>query len=104
MTLRKDTSNIKKSKIKIEVQLRKRNLLPGISTIGLAISLVGLLGLATMHYDTPYWILAVWMFINSFGSGMFQPPNTGAIMSSVSPKRRGVASSIRAFFNSTGMV
>ena len=75
-----------------------------ISTIGLVISLVGLLGLATMHYDTPYWILAVWMFINSFGSGLFQPPNTSAIMSSVSPQRRGVASSMRAFFNSAGMV
>lgn len=70
----------------------------------MVISLVGLLGLATMHYDTPYWILAVWMFINSFGSGLFQPPNTSAIMSSVSPERRGVASSMRAFFNSAGMV
>ncbi|MCZ7396772.1 MAG: MFS transporter [Candidatus Methanoperedens sp.] len=75
-----------------------------ISTVGLAISLVGLLGLATMHYNTPYWILAAWMFINSFGSGLFQPPNTSAIMSSVSPQRRGVASSMRAFFNSAGMV
>ncbi|VVB88018.1 Putative multidrug resistance protein MdtD [uncultured archaeon] len=75
-----------------------------ISTIGLVISLAGLLGLATMHYDTPYWILAVWMFINSFGSGLFQPPNTSAIMSSVSPQRRGVTSSMRAFFNSAGMV
>ncbi len=75
-----------------------------ISTVGLVISLIGLLGLATMHYDTPYWILAVWMFVNSFGSGMFQPPNTSAIMSSVAPERRGVASSMRAFFNSAGMV
>jgi EmrB/QacA subfamily drug resistance transporter len=75
-----------------------------ISTVGLVISLMGLLGLATMHYNTPYWILAVWMFINSFGSGLFQPPNTSAIMSSVSPHRRGVASSMRAFFNSAGMV
>ncbi|MCE8427545.1 MAG: MFS transporter [Candidatus Methanoperedens sp.] len=75
-----------------------------ISTVGLAISLIGLLGLTTMHYNTTYWILAVWMFINSFGSGLFQAPNTSAIMSSVSPQRRGVASSIRAFFNNAGMV
>ncbi len=75
-----------------------------ISTVGLVISLVGLVGLATMHYNTPYWILAVWMFINSFGSGLFQPPNTSAIMSSVPPERRGVASSMRAFFNSAGIV
>lgn len=74
-----------------------------ISTVGLVISLAGLLGLSAMHYDTPYWILAVWMFINSFGSGLFQPPNTSAIMSSVAPERRGLASSMRAFFNSAGM-
>ncbi len=75
-----------------------------ISTAGLVISLAGLLGIATMNYDTPYWILAVWMFINSFGSGLFQPPNTSVIMASVSPERRGVASSMRAFFNSAGSI
>lgn len=75
-----------------------------LSTVGLIISLVGLLGLSTMHYNTPYWILATWMFINSFGSGLFQAPNTSAIMSSVPPQRRGVASSLRAFFNNAGMV
>jgi len=75
-----------------------------ISTIGLVISLVGLVGLTTIHYNTPYWVIAVWMFVNSFGSGLFQAPNTSAIMSSVSPQRRGVASSMRAFFNSAGMV
>lgn len=75
-----------------------------ISTIGLVISLAGLLGLATMHYDTPYLFIAIWMFINGFGSGLFQPPNTSAIMSSVPPERRGVASSMRAFLNNAGMV
>ncbi len=75
-----------------------------ISTVGLVVSLVGLIGLASMRYNTPYWILAVWMFINSFGSGLFQPPNTSAIMASVAPERRGVASSMRAFFNSAGTV
>ncbi len=75
-----------------------------IRTLGLVVSLAGLAGLATIQYNTPYWILAVWMFINSFGSGLFQPPNTSAIMASVAPERRGVASSMRAFFNSAGMV
>lgn len=75
-----------------------------ISTSGLIISLVGLAGLALMKYDTPYWILAAWMLINGFGSGLFQPPNTSAIMASVPFERRGVASSMRAFLNNTGMV
>jgi len=75
-----------------------------ISTGGLVISLVGLAGLALMKYDTPYWVLAVWMFVNGFGSGLFQPPNTSAIMAAVPMERRGVASSMRAFLGNTGMV
>ena len=75
-----------------------------ISTGGLIISFVGLAGLALMQYDTPYWVLAVWMFVNGFGSGLFQPPNTSAIMGAVPFKRRGVASSMRAFLANTGMV
>ena len=75
-----------------------------ISTAGLAISLLGLIGLALMQYDTPYWLIALWMFVNGFGSGLFQPPNTSAIMASVPADRRGTASAMRAFFNNTGMV
>jgi EmrB/QacA subfamily drug resistance transporter len=75
-----------------------------ISTLGLAVSLVGLLGLATMHYNTPYWILAFWMFVNSVGSGLFQAPNTSAIMGAVPPLRRGFASSMRVLLNNAGNV
>ncbi len=75
-----------------------------ISTLGLIISLVGLIGLSTMQYDTPYPVIAAWMFVNSVGSGLFQPPNTSAVMASVRVDRRGVASSIRAFLNNAGMV
>ncbi len=75
-----------------------------ISTAGLVISVVGLAGLALMQYDTPYWVIALWMFVNGFGSGLFQPPNTSAIMAAVPPNRRGAASAMRAFFNNTGMV
>lgn len=75
-----------------------------ISTLGLIISFAGLLGLASMQYNTPYPMLAIWMFVNNFGSGLFQPPNTSAIMATVSIDRRGVASSIRTFLNNAGMV
>jgi len=75
-----------------------------ISTAGLIIALAGLAGLALMQYDTPYGVIAVWMFVNGFGSGLFQPPNTSAIMASVPAGRRGTASAMRAFFNNTGMV
>jgi EmrB/QacA subfamily drug resistance transporter len=75
-----------------------------ISTAGLIISTVGLVGLAFMQYDTPYWAIAFWMFVHGFGSGLFQPPNTSAIMAAVPVERRGFASAMRAFFNNTGMV
>jgi MFS family permease len=44
------------------------------------------------------------MFVHGFGSGLFQPPNTSAIMASVPLKRRGVASSMRSFLSNAGMV
>ncbi len=75
-----------------------------ISTSGLIVSMVGLLGLGFMQYDTPYGVLAAWMFVSGFGSGLFQPPNTSAIMAAVPVDRRGFASAMRAFFNNTGMV
>lgn len=75
-----------------------------ISTVGLIISLLGLMVLALMQYDTPYWAIAAGMFVNGIGSGLFQPPNTSAIMASVPVDRRGTASAMRAFFNNTGMV
>ncbi|MDD1675033.1 MAG: MFS transporter [Methanomicrobiales archaeon] len=75
-----------------------------ISTGGLIISLVGLLGLATLHYDTSYQVIAAWLFVSGAGSGLFQPPNTKAIMAGVVTERRGVASSIRAFLTSAGIV
>jgi EmrB/QacA subfamily drug resistance transporter len=75
-----------------------------ISTTGLVVSMAGLIGLAFMQYDTPYLVLALWMFVHGFGSGLFQPPNTSAIMAAVPVERRGFASAMRAFFNNTGMV
>jgi EmrB/QacA subfamily drug resistance transporter len=75
-----------------------------ISTLGLVVSLVGLLGLATLHYDTPYPVIAIWMLVNSVGSGLFQAPNTSAIMGAVAPLRRGFASSMRVLLVNAGNV
>lgn len=75
-----------------------------VSTGGLIISFVGLLGLATIRFDTIYEVIAAWMFVSGAGSGLFQPPNTKAIMSAVITERRGVASSMRSFLMSAGIV
>ncbi|MEN6518037.1 MAG: MFS transporter [Methanospirillum sp.] len=75
-----------------------------ISTTGLAISLVGLAGLALVQYDTPYLWIALPQLINGIGSGLFQSPNTSAVMGAVPPDRRGITSSIRALLNNLGMM
>jgi len=75
-----------------------------IATIGLCISLVGLAGLSALHYDTEYVIIAIWMFSMGIGSGLFQAPNTCAIMASVPPERRGIASATRTLLMNVGMI
>ncbi len=75
-----------------------------VTTSGLVISLIGLIGLAMMQYDTPSWLILLWLFVTGVGSGLFQPPNTSAIMASVRPDRRGAASAMRVFLQNTGAV
>ncbi len=76
----------------------------GLSTIGLGVSAVGLLGLATIAVDTPYWEIAVLMALMGGGSGLFSSPNTNALMSAVTPHERGSASGIYAMLNNTGQM
>lgn len=75
-----------------------------LTPIGLGISAVALLGLTTTGPATPFWLLALWMFLMGGGSGFFTSPNTNAIMSSVDPQMRGAASGILAMLNNTGQM
>ncbi|HEY8824734.1 MAG TPA: MFS transporter [Candidatus Limnocylindria bacterium] len=76
----------------------------GLATIGLGVSGVALLGLATIRVDTPYWQIAVFMVLMGGGSGLFSSPNTNALMSAVSPNERGSASGIYTMLNNTGQM
>ncbi|MGZ4947320.1 MAG: MFS transporter, partial [Halobacteriota archaeon] len=75
-----------------------------LATAGLLVSAVGLLGLCTVVSTTPYWVLAVWMALMGGGSGLFASPNMNAIMSSVKPSERGIASGIRSMLMNTGQM
>jgi EmrB/QacA subfamily drug resistance transporter len=75
-----------------------------LAPIGLAVSAVGLLGLATVTPTTPYWLLALYMALMGGGSGFFVSPNTNAIMSSVEPHTRGAAAGILSMLNNTGQM
>ncbi|HEU5379673.1 MAG TPA: MFS transporter [Ktedonobacteraceae bacterium] len=75
-----------------------------LTPIGLGISAIALLGLTMTSSTTPFWLLALWMFLMGGGSGFFTSPNTNAIMSSVEPQMRGAASGILAMLNNTGQM
>lgn len=76
-----------------------------ISTLGMLITAAGLIGMATLiGVNTPYWEIALLMVVVGAGSGIFNSPNTRAIMNSVRPDQRGVASGTRALLANTGGV
>ena len=75
-----------------------------LAPIGLGVSALGLLGLATITQFTPYWLLSIFMALMGGGSGFFVSPNTNAIMSSVEPHTRGAASGILTMLNNTGQM
>jgi EmrB/QacA subfamily drug resistance transporter len=75
-----------------------------LAPVGLGISSLGLLGLATITPATPYWLLAIFMALMGGGSGFFISPNTNAIMSSVEPLKRGSAAGILTMLNNTGQM
>jgi MFS family permease len=72
------------------------------ATTGMILFAVSFLGLLLLPVNFPYWQFAVLCVINGIGSGMFNSPNTAAIMSSVPPKQRGQASGMRATFMNSG--
>jgi MFS family permease len=74
----------------------------GIATSGMVLFGATFIGLLALPLDFPYWAFAVLILANGIGSGMFSAPNTSAIMSSVPPEQRGVASGMRATFQNSG--
>jgi EmrB/QacA subfamily drug resistance transporter len=76
-----------------------------LSTGGLAMTGAGLVGLAAaLRPDLPYPIMAVALLVIGAGSGMFLTPNTSSIMSSIPPRRRGIANGIRSMLQNSGYV
>ena len=53
---------------------------------------------------SPYWQSALWLALVGVGSGMFNSPNTAAMMGVVPANRRGVAAGARTLLQNTGAV
>ncbi|MEY9929814.1 MFS family permease [Catenulispora sp. GP43] len=72
------------------------------STSGLIVVAAAFVGLLLLPVDFPYPAFAGLLLLSGIGQGMFSAPNTSAIMGSVPPDQRGVASGMRATFQNSG--
>jgi MFS family permease len=68
------------------------------------VTAAGLALMTTLQIDSPYWQSGLWLFIVGIGSGMFNSPNTAAMMGSVPAQRRGIAAGARTLLQNTGAV
>ncbi|MCC3868881.1 MFS transporter [Terrisporobacter mayombei] len=75
-----------------------------LSSLGLLISAVGLIGLIKINANTSITQLIIWMFIMGVGSGFFFSPNTNSIMGAVPVYKRGIASGVRTMVTNAGNV
>ena len=71
---------------------------------GMLVSAVALAGMTTLQADTAYWESLLWLGLVGIGSGMFNSPNTAAMMGTVPADRRGIAAGARTMLQNTGAV
>ncbi len=75
-----------------------------LAAMGMLVTAVALFGMTTLQAHTPYWQTATWLALVGIGSGMFNSPNTAAMMGVVPIARRGVAAGARMMLQNTGAV
>jgi MFS family permease len=75
-----------------------------LASIGMLTTALGLALMTTLARNTTYWAPGAFLFLVGVGSGMFNSPNTAAMMGSVMPHRRGIASGARMLLQNTGAV
>jgi EmrB/QacA subfamily drug resistance transporter len=75
-----------------------------LAALGMLVSAAGLAAMTTLQVHTPYWQSAAWLAIVGVGSGMFNSPNTAAMMGVVPAHRRGIAAGARTLLQNTGAV
>src|SRR3954449_11316560 len=71
---------------------------------GMLVTAAGLAAMTTLQPDTAYWQSALWLTLVGVGSGMFNSPNTAALMGVVPANRRGIAAATRVLVQNTGAV
>ncbi len=71
---------------------------------GMVVGGLALIGMTTLGVHTAYFWSALWLFVVGVGSGMFNSPNTAAMMGTVPTYRRGIAAGARTMLQNTGAV
>jgi MFS family permease len=75
-----------------------------LAALGMLVSAAALVGMTTLTASSAYWQSTLWLAIVGIGSGMFNSPNTAAMMSTVPAQRRGIAAGARTMLQNTGAV
>src|SRR5207245_9472530 len=75
-----------------------------VAAAGMLVSAARLAGMTTLEVHTPYWQSGLWLLAVGIGSGMFNSPNTAAMMGTVPAYRRGIAAGARTLLQNTGAV
>jgi EmrB/QacA subfamily drug resistance transporter len=75
-----------------------------LAAIGMLVTAAGLAGMTTLGVHTAYWQSGLWLSMVGVGSGMFNSPNTAAMMGTVPAYRRGIAAGARTLLQNTGAV
>jgi MFS family permease len=73
-----------------------------LSTVGMSVGATTFFALAALPVDFVYWQMAIILFVNGCGMGMFASPNAAAVMNSVPPENRGAASGMLATLQNAG--
>src|SRR3954465_10081918 len=71
---------------------------------GMVVHAVALAAMTTLEPHSPYWQSTLWLLLVGIGSGMFNSPNTAAMMGTVPEQRRGLAAGARTMLQNTGAV
>ncbi|MDX6636377.1 MAG: hypothetical protein QOF06_2580, partial [Solirubrobacterales bacterium] len=75
-----------------------------LAAAGMLVTALGLALMTTLQAGSPYWQGGLWLLLVGIGSGMFNSPNTAAMMGTVPVERRGIAAGARTMLQNTGAV
>jgi EmrB/QacA subfamily drug resistance transporter len=75
-----------------------------LAALGMLVCAAALAAMTTLQAHSPYWEAGIWLALMGIGSGMFNSPNTAAMMGTVPPQRRGIGAGVRTMLQNTGAV